>query len=388
MDWTLRMPRFVSFGAGVAGDLEAQLGVLERGEIMVVTDPGVQAAGLVEPIEEIASSAGFQTTVFADLDEQPDVETVERAVETARSRPYRAIVAVGGGSVVDPAKIMALLASNDGSVRDVVAWFGQGFGSERALRRPLPLFTVPTNLSGADFVPAAVVTDRAAGTKFANWSLGLMPAGTFVDPANTVSLPRNVLIDASLDAFSHALEGLTSRRGSPLAQHLALDAAARIFRALPKVDAAPDDADAREDLCTGCVEAGIVVGNTRAAAIHGLSYPVSATFPISHGRCNALLAPAVVRFNAATAKEEYRALAAALELHGDDAGEAIATALTELNERLGLPGGLSGVGVRSEHIPDLVERAQKNKWFFEDVNPRPAYATEIAELYADALANA
>ena len=386
MTWTLRMPRFVSFGAGAVSGLEEQLSVLGRGDVLLVTDQGVLEAGLLAPVEKVVSGAGFGATVFDGFDPQPDIETIQRAVETARQGSYAAIVAVGGGSVVDPAKIMALLAANDGSVRDVVEWFGQGFGRERPLQRPLPLFTVPTNVSGADFVPAAVVTDRAAGTKFANWSLGMMPAGTYVDPANTATLPRDILVDASLDSFSHALEGLTSRKGSPLAQHLALDAAARIHRALPVVDSSPNNADAREDLCLGCVESAIVIANTRAAAIHGLSYPVSATLPISHGRCNALLAPAVVRFNGPAVAEAYTALSSALGLEArDEPGEAIAGALEQLNHRLGLPPDLRGIGMTAEHIPDLVARAGKNRWFFDEVNPRPASDDDLAALYTQAL---
>ena len=384
--WTLRMPRFVSFGAGALSDLEEHLSVLGRSEILLVTDPGVVAAGLVDGVEKVASGTGFAPVVFDALEPQPDIETIQRAVDTVRQRPYAAIVAVGGGSVVDPAKIMALLATNDGSVRDVIEWFGQGFGRERSLAGPLPLFTVPTNISGADFVPAAVVTDRAAGTKFANWSLGMMPAGTFVDPANTATLPRDVLVDAGLDSFSHALEGLTSRKGSPLARHLAIDAAARIHRALPVVDSSPDDAAAREELCLGCVESAIVIANTRAAAIHGLSYPVSATFPISHGRSNSLLAPAVVRFNSVAVSKEYTALAAALDLPPtDEPGEALADAISQMNHQLGLPAGLSELGMGVDHIPDLVARAERNRWFFDEVNPRPASSEDLARLYREAL---
>lgn len=386
--WNLRMPRFVCFRTGAVIDMEEHLSALSqhRGEILLVSDPGVLASGLVDPVEEVVTTSGFTATVFDQLDPQPDIEAIQRAVELARQRPYTAIVAVGGGSVVDPAKVMALLAVNDGSVRDVVEWFGQGFGRERGLRRPLPLFTVPTNISGADFVPAAVVTDRAAGTKFANWSLGMMPAGTFVDPANTATLPPDVLVDAGLDSFSHALEGLTSRKGSPLAQHLALDAAARIHRALPVVYTSPDDAEAREELCLGCVESAIVIANTRAAAIHGLSYPVSATFPISHGRSNALLAAAVVRFNSPAVTNEYAALSAALGVEaGDDSGHTIAGAIEQMNERLGLPADLRGIGMASEHIPELVLRAEKNRWFFDEVNPQPVSREDLAALYAAAL---
>jgi alcohol dehydrogenase class IV len=241
-------------------------------------------------------------------------------------------------------------------------------------------------VSGADVVPAAVVTDRQAHTKFACWSVLMMPSGTFMDPANTATAPSDVLVDASLDALSHALEGLTSLKTTPIAQNLALEAAGRIFRALPVLARDSRDAAAREDLCLGCLEAAMVVGNTRAAAIHGLSYPVSSAFPISHGRSNAILAPAVIRFNGVVTKEEYKALAASMGLDAvGDAAEAIAGAITELNRSLGLPSGLAEIGVGVENIPSLVDSAERNRWFFDEVNPRPVSRSDMEALYAEAL---
>ncbi len=387
-DWSLRMPRFVRFGGGVVDDLAEHLALIDQGEVCLMTDEGVVGAGLTAPGEKIVTVAGFALDVIEGVQAQPSIAGVQGAVDRVRQRGSVAIVAVGGGSVVDAAKITALLGSNDGSVSDVVEWFGRGFVNERPMRPSLPLFTVPTMVSGADVVSAAVVTDPGAHTKFACWSLHMMPRATFFDPANTTTAPKDHLLDAALDSFTHALEGLTARTASPITRNLAIDAAAQIFRSLPVLYADATDRRAREDLCLGCLEAGLVVGNTRAAAIHGLSYPVSSTFPISHGRCNILLAPTVVRYNGVAAEQEYADLADALGLvRGVEApAEALATAITKLTWGLGLPATLAEVGVTSQHIPELVIAAQRNRWFFDEVNPRPVPEESVGQLYAEALA--
>jgi alcohol dehydrogenase class IV len=381
------MPRFLRFGSGAVDDLAEHLALVEPGEVCLITDVGVRAAGLTEPVERLVRRAGLALDVYDQVEAQPSLPNIQVAVDRVRSRGSVAVVAVGGGSAVDVAKIAALLARNEGSSADIVKWFGGGFGKERAMQPPLPLFTVPTMVSGADVISAAAVTDPDAQTKFACWSSWLMPQATFLDPANTASAPRDVLVDAALDAFSHALEGLTSRKTTPIAQTLALNAGAHIFRALPTVDSTPDDAAAREELCLGCLEAALVIGHTRGAAIHGLSYPVSSAFPISHGRSNAVLAPTVVRFNGLAVTKEYGDLARALDLDaGDDPVEALAEGISRLNRSLGLPANLAKIGVTRESIPDLVERAERNRWFFDDVNPRPVSRADLEYLYGQALA--
>ena len=387
--WALRMPRYLRFGRGVVDDLTEHLDLVGSGEVCLTTDAGVVAAGVTEPVQELVREAGCTVDVFAGIESQPSVSTVQSMVDRVRARGSVAIVAVGGGSVVDASKITALLASNEGSVRDVIDWFGSGFAKERAMRAPLPLFTVPTMVSGADFVSAAVVTDPEAHTKFPCWSLGMMPRAIFLDPAHTASAPREVLLDAALDSFTHALEGLTSKKSNPITQQLALDAAGRIYRALPALERDPGDTVAREELCLGCMEAALVVGNTRAAAIHGLSYPVSSAFPISHGRCNILLAPTVVRFNGKAVGKQYTDLAAALGLDPTgEAAEAVASAISGLSQSLGLPATLAEIGVVPESIPDLVQAAERNRFFFDDVNPRPVTRADMEQLYTDALAPA
>lgn len=381
------MPRFVRFGSGVVPDLVQHLKLLDGEEVSLVTDAGVAGAGLVEPVAQLVGSAGFSVDVVEGVQTQPTIAGVQELVNRVRERGSSAVVAVGGGSVVDAAKVTALLGSNDASVRDVIEWFGHGFGEERAMHPPLPLFTVPTMVSGADVVSAAVVTDPEAHTKFACWSLAMMPYATFCDPGNTISSPRDYLLDAALDSFTHALEGLTGRTGTPVTRNLALDAAARIFRSLPLLNADSTNDAAREDLCIGCLEAGLVVGNTRAAAIHGLSYPISSMFPISHGRSNILLAPTVVRYNGPTAEPEYEELADALGLvrAAGHPAEAVACAITELTVALGLPASLAEVGVTPQRIPELVDAAKRNSWFFQDVNPRRVPDEDLGRLYAEAL---
>lgn len=381
------MPRFVRFGPNVVTDLAEHLASLDRGEVCLITDAGVLGAGLPRPVEQLIRDAEFSVDVIDCIPPEPTIAAVQAAVDRVRERKSVAVVAVGGGSVVDAAKVTAFLAGNDGSVDDVIKWFGQGFGKERPTRPPLPLFTVPTMVSGADVVSAATITDPGAHTKFACWSLAMMPRATFFDPANTISAPTDKLLDAALDSFSHALEGLTGQTATPITRNLALDAAARIFRSLPALNSDATDHWAREDLCIGCLEAGLVVGNTRAAAIHGLSYPISAMFPVSHGHCNIILAPTVVRYNGTAAEQEYAELADALGLKWEvgDPAEAVARAISDFTRDLGLPATLSEIGVTPQRIPELVNAAHRNSWFFEEVNPRPVPKEDVEQLYAKAL---
>ena len=223
---------------------------------------------------------------------------------------------------MDAAKAIALLLANGGCCRD--------YAGQSVAHTPLPVIAIPTTAgTGSEVTPYAVLVDDAKNKKSTLKAPGLFPRLALLDPALTTTMPHDVTVATALDALSQGMEGMLSRKSTPLGDTLALDVCRRVYRDLPRVLENPSDLDARCSLLYASMLSGVIIAQSGTTLVHGMGYPYTLDHGIAHGAANALLLPPVFWWNAWHAPEKVAALAATLGLESDGTRHAVAVAISE-----------------------------------------------------------
>ncbi|HYU33399.1 MAG TPA: iron-containing alcohol dehydrogenase [Thermoanaerobaculia bacterium] len=350
----LRVPPTLLFGRGRLADVAAILDELGAERPLVVTDPGVVAAGIAERLLGHLREAGHHAEVWDGVAPDPDEGHAERCRDRILEGGHGSVVALGGGSAIDAAKVAAVLATSGGKTSDY-------FGFDTVRRPGLPLVTVPTTPgSGAEVSSHAVIVQLSPRKKEVVAGLHLLPRAAIVDPELTLTLPAPQTTWSALDGFVHAVEAFLARRATPLTDSFARPAVPAIARALPRVLADGADMEAREDLSLGCLYSGLAMANANAGAIHALGYPLTGRYGIPHGLANALVAAPTLERIWPGRPERCAELARLLGNEGAGAGpEELAANVRRFLVTLGVRGGLSGHGVCEEDLPELAEAATR-----------------------------
>ncbi|HWP62629.1 MAG TPA: iron-containing alcohol dehydrogenase [Candidatus Binatia bacterium] len=363
-------PGWLVFGRGTlsrVGSLAARFG---RGAL-VVTDPGLVRAGIVDTVVASLRTAGLATHVFDAVAPNPSVEQVEAGLAAGAGRGIEVIVSVGGGSAHDCAKAIALVAANGGQVGDYV-------GVDRSSSAAIPVVAVNTTAgSGADVSRYAVITDPERSRKMiiADWRC--TPVVAINDPLTTLGLPKEQTAATGLDALTHAIEAYVSTAASALTDLFALRAIELIVHALPRVLRDGTDVVAREQMLLAATFAGLAINGALVGAVHALAHALGALTDLPHGTCNGLLLPAVVEYNLPAARSRYRDVARAFGL--GPSPERLPDALRAFGRSVGLPTGLGPAGVDRAIVPDLVERALDDLCL--TTNPRPVGRDDAIRIY-------
>ena len=354
----------------------------ERGaqRVLIVTDPGITRFGLLDGVLPGFAAAGVAVQVFDQVIADPPEAIVLNAVERARALGAELVIGFGGGSSMDVAKLVALLAHPGcaQSLKDIY-----GVGNARGPR--LPLIQVPTTAgTGSEVTQIAIITTGET-TKMGVVSPVLLPDLAVLDAELTLGLPPAVTAATGIDAMVHAIEAYTSKiRKNPLSDLLAREALCLLAANLHEAVYNGHNREARQAMLLGALLAGQAFANAPCAAVHALAYPLGGHFHIPHGLSNALVLPHVLRFNAPAAAPLYAELAPLLlgeRCKGEGIGQRCAEFITELaalNERCGLPSRLRDAGVPEAMLPTLARDAMLQQRLLVN-NPR-----EVSE--ADALA--
>jgi alcohol dehydrogenase len=370
----------VVFEAGAIERLGEFARELRGNRVLVVTDPGLEAAG--HPQRALASlqAAGLQTFLFDGVEENPTTRHVGSALEFAKRHQVDLIVAVGGGSSMDCAKGVNFLLTNGGKMSDYK-------GLNKATKPMLPSIGVPTTAgTGSEAQSYALIADETTHLKMACGDRKVAFRVAVLDPAVTVSQPRSVTVVTAIDAMSHAVESYVSTRRNALSQTFAREAWRLLSGNFETVLKAPTDFAARGAMQLGAHFAGVAIENAMLGACHACANPLTAHYGITHGIAIGILLPHVVRFNTAAVSGLYADLVHDVGLLNGDAsaaGEVLAQRLTEFLRVAQLPTKLSDCGVTPTILPVLAVEAVE-QWTGR-FNPIPVDEPELRRLYEMAL---
>lgn len=379
-------PGDTHFGFGAAGRIGREAKAHGGRRAFIVTDPGVAAAGLLEPVEKSLKAEGVSYTVFQEIPPNPDFASVDAVAAAFRAAGADVVVGVGGGSVLDAAKAMRLLAGGPpGATIDEYVLKKGGPDRKPPDRRDMPpMIAVPTTAgTGSEVTPWGVLTNLERHLKQSVGGPYLVPTAALVDPALTLTLPPTLTAATGLDALSHLIEAYVSTNHNPILDPMILYGIELIGRSLRRAVAQPDDGDARSDVMLASTIGGIAISSKWLGACHSLAHQLSSVAGVHHGVAVALMLPHQMAFSLKGAPQRYAQIAAALD--GDPpvvprcGPERAAEAVRDLIGEVGLPLRLRDAGVARETIPALADNAFVDlNW---TTNPCAITRDDMAQLY-------
>lgn len=363
-------------GVGVLDRLGEVTAGLGGQRVLLVTDPGLEAAGHPQRALKSLEAAGLAVAVFDEVEENPTTRHVEKGLAVARRQNSQTIVAVGGGSAMDCAKGINFLFTNGGQMKD---YWGVG----KATHPMLPSVGVPTTGgTGSEAQSFALICDPESHLKMACGDKKAAFRVALLDPELTLTQPERVTALTGIDAVSHAVESFVTLKRNPLSQMFAREAWRILEANLEQVLAHPGDLQVRAAVQWGAHLAGLAIENSMLGAAHALANPLTAHYGMVHGQAVGLMLPHVVRFNATAVEDEYVALAetAGLSTMEESSGNGrIADRVEALGRAAGVPRTLAECGVSVGMLTVLADEAAQ-QWTAKN-NPRPAGYDELLELY-------
>jgi alcohol dehydrogenase class IV len=330
------IPSSILFGAGARLQLGKELQKLGISRALVVTDQRLRDAGTIAGFEAQLKDDGIQASIFADVQPDPTDRNVAAGLECLRASNTEAIIAIGGGSVMDAAKIIGVAATNPGPLSAF-----QGY--HKIPNHGLPLIAIPTTAgTGSEATKAAVITDTARMVKMMILDLKILPRIAIVDYELSLSMPAALTAHVGVDTLAHGIEAYVSKKANGMTDPLAISCIQLTSRHLLAAQTEPDNRRAREAMALAACQGGMAFSNSSVCLVHGMSRPIGAVFHLPHGLSNAVLLPAVTRFSIRGAPERYAHISRQMGLCNGSAtdeyaGEALVKGLERLNAELGIP---------------------------------------------------
>ena len=349
---------------------------------LLVTDPGLIEAGWVDELVDHLRDQGVQAQVWSALTPNPKDHEITAGHEFYRSRGCDVLIALGGGSVIDAAKGIAILAANGGAILDYA-------GVDKATMPIPPLVVLPsTSGTGADVSQFCIVTDTTRNTKITILGRALVPDITVIDPRLLTTMPEWLNAATGLDALTHGIEAFVSLGHNQLTDHHALRAVVMVTENLVTTIEQPREMSARVLMAQAALEAGLAFTNAILGAAHAMSHQVGGLLDLPHGVINGVLLPHVVRFNAEADPAPFAVIAANLGIADARAPElesalALADHLQQLAQKVGVPRGLADLGVHDTDVPVLARNAMADACI--TTNPRAADEAQLQALFRAAL---
>ncbi|GIV98207.1 MAG: alcohol dehydrogenase [Herpetosiphonaceae bacterium] len=367
----------VLFKPGLSREIAHDVALLGCSKAVIIADPGVVAAKLLEPVQQGLSGAVDIVGIYSDVPANSSVQVVEAAAAFAREHGADLIVAVGGGSPLDTAKCVRILLTEGGRLHDY-----EGYN---LLERPLvPMIAIPTTAgTGSEVTPYAVIRDEEQQIKLTFSSPYLAPDLAILDPLLTLTLPPRLTAATGLDALTHAIETYVSTEANPISEALALGAMDTISNSLRQATFQGDDLEARSQMLIASCMAGMAFSSSFLGVVHALAHALGGHFPVHHGTANAIFLPHGMRYNSVVAPERFARIARQLGVNvgGRSRPEVIEdgiAAVETLVKDLGLPTRLRDVDVPYEALDELAEIALGDGAIYH--NPRPATLEDLREI--------
>ncbi len=380
MVFNYHMPTKIVHGFGTVAQTGKEALSLKMKKALLVTDKGVQGAGLTDKAAASLEAAGIPVVIFAEVEEDPGTATVAKGLELLKSEGCNGIVIIGGGSPLCAGKGIALLATNGGSLPDYE-------GTDRLKVPPLPVIGIPTTAgAGSEVSPAFIITDEKRNYKMTVIGKDVFPEVAILDPLLMANIPYWPGMNAGMDALSHAIGALSTTQSTPLTDALAITAAAMIVKYLaPAI--LTNDLEAKNQQLLASAMANIACGNAKLDLIHALSQPLG-SHHMAHGLANGILMPYVMEFNLPVCADKYAQIAIAMGEAApgmtttDLAGNAIER-IKELFILTGYPTKIPAEFATEKDIPDMVKQALTRPQ--AKFNKRKCSEKELAAIYRQAI---
>jgi len=374
--------KHIVHGAGSLALLPEKLALLDVPvkRIALITQPVMEQNGVTNRVVEALAARDVEARIVRGVEPEPTIENVE-TVFREQIAPFApdAILSVGGGSVLDAAKLFAVRLTNDQPPRE---WLGIDL-----IKRPgIPLVLVPTTAgTGSEVTPNAIVTLPDEELKVGIVSRHLLPQLVILDAELTFDLPKPITAATGIDAFVHSLESYISTKANPVSDMFAMESMRLIGANIVEAYQNGHSVKAREAMMLGSMYGGLALTAAGTAAVHALAYPLGGMFGITHGVANAMLLPHVMAFNKDAIVARLANVARALDIsrHDDDdetAADALIERLTEWTEVVQIPQDLRQYGVSESHLDVLAEAASKVKRLLGN-NPKPLSHGDIKAIY-------
>lgn len=370
----------IQFGAGKITELGGIVRARMRGRVLLISDPGLVELGMVARAIEILENVGVPVSVFANVQADPPESVIEEAVAVAKDLDVQGIVGLGGGSSLDVAKLVAVLALGTETLDGMF-----GVGNTKGPR--LPLILIPTTSGTGSEVTMVSIVTTGKSEKMGVVSPVILPDVALLDPELTYGLPPHITAATGIDAMVHAIEAYASlsANNNPLSRSLACEALRLMGATLERAVHDGGDKAARADMLLGSMLAGQAFANSPVAAVHALAYPIGGHFKVPHGLSNALVLPHVLRFNAATSPKPYAEIASYAFPHILGDGPQVmalnfAQEMEDLSKRCGLQQGLREVGIGRDDLPMMAQDAMNQTRLLVN-NPRKVDEAAALAIY-------
>ncbi|MBO9489421.1 iron-containing alcohol dehydrogenase [Endozoicomonas sp. G2_1] len=330
------LPRIMQVGEHASLEVPNILTSMGCSRALIVTDNMMVKLGYVDNIAKVLEQQKLAFDVFSDTVPEPTVASIQAGVEMAKAGDYDCIIALGGGSPIDSAKAISILAKFGGEMKD--------YRFPRIVNElGLPVIAIPTTAgTGSEATRVTIITDETSDEKMLCIGVGFMPVAALVDYTLTISVPARTTADTGIDALTHAMEAYVSKKANAYSDTQAIAAMKLIAPNLRKAYHNGEDKQAREQMMLGSTLAGVAFSNASVALVHGMSRPIGAFFHVPHGLSNAMLLPSVTEYSIPAAPERYADCARAMGIasHQDNdqqANEKLLAELKALNEELSVP---------------------------------------------------
>ncbi len=335
MTASIYLPQIMRVGAAASRQLAEVLDELQVSKPLFITDPFILQSGYVERVSQSLEDAGIDFGVFSDCVPDPTTDSIAAGLAKWRAGDYDCVVALGGGSSIDSAKAIAVLAQHGGQMRD--------YKAPNPVPRGVPIIAIPTTAgTGSEATRVTIVTDCETQEKMLCMGIGLMPSAALVDFELTMTMPYRLTADTGIDTLCHAMEAYVSKKATAFTDTIALASMSAVARNLRTACKEPDNREIRELMMLAATQGGMAFSNSSVTLIHGMSRPIGAFFHVPHGMSNAMLMPAVTEFSLPGATQRYadcsRAMGFSQVIDSDQtAGKLLIDGLYALNHDLDVP---------------------------------------------------
>jgi alcohol dehydrogenase len=376
---TLLLPPRLVFGNGCIKQFASDILTLDFNRVYIVSAP--QILPLYESVNAEIQDKGIDVRIDTSITREPTIELFNSVMEAARAYNPDAIVGIGGGSVLDVAKLVAALMKSDQSVSDVI-------GIGKLKDRKTHLICLPTTSgTGSEVSPNAILLDTEDELKKGVISPYLVPDAAYVDPELTLTIPPKITAETGIDALTHCIEAYANLNSHPIIDMFALEGVRLIGSSLKRAVDNGMNIEARTNLSLGSLYGGMCLGPVNTAAVHALSYPLGGKYHIAHGLSNALLLPHVMEFNLIEMPERYADIAIALGEHGTTESMELAKRgvemVNELLRQCGIPTRLSELNIPRESFEEMTQSALTVTRLLKN-NPRKLTKDDALAIYEKA----